>query len=100
MRHKDSRAGRLKLAAERCCRVCEETSWLSRHHLVPRSLGGDDVDDNIVPLCETCHGDFERSGKHRRHVGHLIRGKLTAGERAYVIEKKGEDFLERYYPKE
>lgn len=90
-------AGRTKARLEGRCRVCGSTFGLSRHHLVPRSLGGDDVDENLMPLCEGCHGAFERS-RERRLAGALIRAAMRADELAYVVDKKGTGFLERYYP--
>lgn len=32
------------------------------HHIVPRSLGGQDVDENLIPLCNRCHDDVHRRG--------------------------------------
>ena len=26
------------------------------HHIVPRSLGGNNIQSNLAPLCEFCHG--------------------------------------------
>jgi hypothetical protein len=72
---------------------------VSLHHLVPRSLGGDDLADNLVPLCgdgtRGCHGlvearDFETLVRLRR--------ALTVEEVAYIVERKDREFLQRYYP--
>src|SRR5438105_14697900 len=41
-----------------CCDPCSNGSQFGRiqfHHLVSRAQNGDDVEDNIVPLCLTCH---------------------------------------------
>lgn len=80
------------------CRVCGE-GGTTLHHLVPRSLGGDDVADNIVPLCgdgtRGCHGAVEA----RDHQAlRELRLSLTPGELKYVLRKKGSDFLDRYLP--
>jgi 5-methylcytosine-specific restriction endonuclease McrA len=32
------------------------------HHIVPRSAGGEDVEENIVPLCTDCHRDVHERG--------------------------------------
>lgn len=77
------------------CRVCGAPA--EAHHLVPRSLGGDDVPDNIVPLCQTHHGAFER-GPDRAAAGRLIRRALTDPELRYIAGRKGQVFLDRYYP--
>jgi 5-methylcytosine-specific restriction endonuclease McrA len=100
----DASAGAAKVAAEGECRACRSTrrgeAWwyrLQRHHLVPRSLGGDDVDDNIIPLCPPCHTDYEGNGKERRGIARRIRAKLQATEEAYILAKKSEAWLRRYY---
>ncbi len=35
------------------CSRCGATRWLDRHHVLPRSRGGDDSD--VVVLCRRCH---------------------------------------------
>ncbi len=37
------------------CRVCEAPPPNELHHLVSRAALGDDVAENIVPLCPVCH---------------------------------------------
>lgn len=81
------------------CRICRDAFGLTLHHLVPRSLGGDDVPNNLVPLCGSgttgCHGDVE----HRDPVAlSLLRLSLTEDELAYLAAKKGPEFVDRYYP--
>lgn len=98
-RKRDPTAGFEKIRKEGICRSCRaDRVPLTRHHLVPRSLLGDDVDDNLIPLCPQCHLWFEQDGHRRRQVGRAIRRTLTEAELAYVLERKGEVFLERYYP--
>lgn len=89
------------------CAGCGEffaAARLSLHHLIPRSLGGDDLAQNLVPLCGTgttgCHGEFETRGKGWLDVAAGIRAWLAARPLAvaYVTEKKGDSFLNRYYP--
>ena len=41
-------------ALERCWR-CASKSSLERCHIVPRSLGGEDIPSNFVLLCKRCH---------------------------------------------
>lgn len=71
---------------------------LSFHHLVPRSLGGDDVADNIVPLCgdgtRGCHGLIE--ARDRSALGALATA-LTEAERAYIAARLGAGGMERLY---
>lgn len=75
------------------CRGCHATT-VELHHLIPKSLGGDDVADNLVPLCTDCH--------RKVHVGcdttRLDVGlALTDEEMGHVLNRKGPAFLGRYY---
>lgn len=36
------------------CRVCGKAG-AEHHHVLPRSLGGRDIDSNLVLLCAECH---------------------------------------------
>jgi hypothetical protein len=85
---------------ERACRVCRRRGFVSRHHLVKRSQGGDDVDENIVPLCGDgvagCHGRVE--AKHRETLV-ALRKALRPDELDYIILRKGEAWLDRMYPR-
>jgi len=49
----------LRAAANYRCVLCSEpqTQWLKLeiHHIVPRSLGGSNDLDNLMPLCPNCH---------------------------------------------
>ena len=81
------------------CRVCQMPLahggyGLQLHHVVPRDLHGDDVADNITPLCEVCHGAvtlrFPEACKP-------FVAALTDAEYAYAIDKAGEGVFERVY---
>jgi hypothetical protein len=62
------------------------------HHVVPRYMSGDDVADNIVPLCSWHHDCVTRlEFFYVASLGH----SLTLSERAYVVGKLGEDGLAR-----
>jgi 5-methylcytosine-specific restriction endonuclease McrA len=49
----------LRAAANYQCVLCSEpqTQWLKLeiHHLIPRSLGGSNDVDNLMPICPNCH---------------------------------------------
>jgi hypothetical protein len=66
------------------------------HHLIPRSRGGDDVEENIVPLCRTCHGLV--SSYDARALWILGRS-LAADERGYIVSMLGEYGPERLFGK-
>jgi 5-methylcytosine-specific restriction endonuclease McrA len=94
-----------RIAAEKKgpCRVCKRPTthleaWragsLTLHHIIPRDFGGDDVADNIAPLCFACHPlvtDLER------HACLALCSSLTDAEYAYAIGKLGEGAFERVY---
>lgn len=80
-----------------CCDPCRNGKIYGLaqfHHLVPRSQMGDDVPDNIVPLCLFCHGDVTRrvSSSLRK-----LAESLTDAEYAYCIGKLGEGAIERLF---
>jgi hypothetical protein len=80
------------------CRICDTLTARSLHHIVPKSLGGDDVAENCTPLCGTgttgCHGLVEARDPW---ACTMLGRRLTGAERVYVLGKKGAAFLERYY---
>lgn len=90
-----------KVMRDPTCRACDQPAH-SGHHLVPKSLRGDDVEANVVPLCGDGttgdHGEYENHGVRWREVAAAIRASLHDDELEYVLEKKGQEFLDRYYP--
>jgi hypothetical protein len=106
----DKDATRRVCVAEMRCRLCGKPArsyvWkglqyaggLTGHHLVSRQQRGDDVDENIVPLCGSgttgCHGDVE----HYRWARLALRAQLSEANEAYCVDKKGEAWLEKRYP--
>jgi 5-methylcytosine-specific restriction endonuclease McrA len=92
---------RIIQAKQAPCRVCRDPASngsvhasIQFHHLVPRSAGGDDVADNIVPLCSDCHGLVTLRNPLLLDV---LARNLTDAEYAYVIGKMGEGALERLF---
>jgi len=108
----DPNAGIEKVRREGRCRACGSLSHLNRAHLVSRGQRGDDVEDNIVPLCGSgtsgCHGALHDhhpasfpstlQGKPWTIIAAELRATLTPREISYVISKKGTDWLNRVYP--
>lgn len=112
----DPTAGIAKLRAEGECRICERRpsghplDALNRMHVVPRSQGGDDVDDNIVPGCGSgttgCHGLLTSAMEDPRHPEGLtvaeardrMNRRLTDRERAYAETEKYVGWVDDAYP--
>jgi hypothetical protein len=86
------------------CRGCGGASLLpvTYHHLVPKSLGGDDVPGNVLPLCghgtTGCHGAIENHTRGWEAIASAVRDSLTPLELQYSLAKKGKHWLERYLP--
>lgn len=80
-----------RLAATECV---GRARFAELHHLVPRSQGGDDVADNLVALCQSCHGRvFSRNAVPLA----ALAASLTDSEYAYVVGKLGEDAMSRLF---
>ena len=82
---------------------CRSCSWplgflqgivIEYHHLVSRAKGGDDVADNIVPLCTVCNEEVTRNNPPYLHA---LAQSLTDAEYAYVVGKLGEGGPERLF---
>lgn len=85
------------------CRVCCDPGRnggafgrIQLHHVVPRDAPyfGDDVADNIVPLCPLCH---DRVTRRVWLESQELCETLTDAEYAYAVGKAGEGFAERIY---
>jgi 5-methylcytosine-specific restriction endonuclease McrA len=68
------------------------------HHLVPRSMGGDDVADNLVGLCGNgssgCHGLVTENDPGTLAA---LAASLRESEVAYVVSKLGESAMQRLF---
>lgn len=52
-------AERLLVACHRHCCICHKSagSKMEIHHIVPKSKGGGDTEENGIPLCFDCHAE-------------------------------------------
>jgi predicted HNH restriction endonuclease len=87
-----------KLGPCRVCCVSEPSPYgptgIQLHHLVSRAALGDDVAENLVPLCGECHDAITRRAPLEiRELAEC----LTDAEYAYVIGKLGEGAMERLF---
>lgn len=85
------------------CRVCCDPATNGRifghiefHHVVPRDAPwfGDDVAENIAPLCPTCHPLVTAL---EPTACRALLAALTDDEYAYCVAKRGEAFFTRAY---
>jgi 5-methylcytosine-specific restriction endonuclease McrA len=81
------------------CRLCGSAFDMQRHHLVPRSQSGDDVDANLVPLCGARSADCHRRiTENDAAYLRQLRASLHPDELAYITARKGEAWLDSRYP--
>lgn len=39
------------------CKICNKKSdYLESHHIIPKSRGGSDDENNLIKICSECHG--------------------------------------------
>lgn len=53
----------------RKCYLCGNDSNIKVHHILPRTMGGNDNQENLIPLCNICH--------LKAHNGPFSSGKLN-----------------------
>lgn len=99
-RQRDPEAGRAKAGECRLCgRRVPQVGHIDRHHLVPRSQSGDDVEANLVGLCAPWEPSCHRLITANDRVALMrLRAALWPEEVAYVVEKKGQAWLDARYP--
>lgn len=76
--------------------TCVACSWENRtveaHHVLSRAQGGDDVMDNLVPLCRSCHRAYHNGNRApRRMIARFLRSEAGSEHSSYLIGKLGND---------
>ena len=72
------------------CLACTWNRRVEAYHLLSRAQGGDDVMDNLVPLCQSCHRAYHNANQNpRRNVAKFLRSNAGAGHRGYLSLKLG-----------
>lgn len=84
------------------CVACRRAQATEPHHVIYRSAQGDDLEDNIAPLCWFCHRIHHYGQTDERHEASASIGKgLTDDNIRYVLRKMGvvpgSDYLRRRY---
>jgi hypothetical protein len=72
------------------CPRCRKVQPLTRHHIVPRSEGGPDEEDNIELLCRPCHNALHRMSVRARSVSRAQRQARRTRIKAYRAQVKFE----------
>lgn len=76
---------------------CDELATQA-HHIVFRSMGGDDVEDNMLPLCTDCHVLVHSKGpcaiQLRAEEIRYVRQKFVQMGRG---KQAGDAYIERRY---
>lgn len=83
-----------KLAQDQTCRVTGHRAT-EGHHILLRSQGGDDLEENVLPLSLRPHQTYHDKGV-------LPGAVLTEEERDYLVSKLGapgaDDYIRRKFP--
>lgn len=61
-----------------CCCNCGSTKDLQYHHIIPISIGGQDINSNMCCLCYDCHYKLHHDGKQPKikSYGELIKAGI------------------------
>ena len=93
------------------CLFCSQASAVDAHHVLPKARGGDDLFENLVPLCRRCHSAVHGSpytrgtqnGRQRvtgpivrRRIGQWLRSDDGLEARSYLAGKLGTDRAKNY----
>ena len=85
---------RIKVEKMGPCRVCSTRLFVDPHHIVLREHGGDDLPENVAPVCRDDHAALHNRAPA---IVRLFLSRLTDAEYAYAVGKAGEDYFERAY---
>lgn len=77
-----------------CCKGKKRDSKLEVHHIVFRSQGGSDDENNLITLCHTCHYNVH-NGIQKLNLKGKLKGTLKYATQMNSIRKH---LLERVYP--
>lgn len=77
--------------SRKCCN-CASEELIEYHHIVPICVGGNDIIENIVPLCRECH--YKAHGK----VWRVNRDEMKrAGKKPKVEYKQAKKYIKQYF---
>lgn len=81
------------LKSKRHCALCEKNAFnaIEVHHIIPRSEGGNDDIDNLIPLCFDCHqrvGSYNPN--HPKGTKYSVKELKSRRDDIYDKVRKGE----------
>ena len=89
-----------------CINCLSDEKEIQYHHVIPLSLGGQDILSNIVPLCEDCHNLIHHAKIKKGNLSHseLIKAGINKakaegkqpGRKSTTIKDIPENFLKLY----
>ena len=94
------------------CLVCGQKNAVDAHHVLRRSKGGDDLFENLVPLCRRCHGAYHgnqyindwgiivNAGVVRFKTARWLETDDGRETRAYLVGKLGKAAADVYLKRE
>ena len=88
---------REQMLGGRWCAVCGRARADELHHVVRKSQQGDDYIVNLLELCRACHALVEARDSYALARGRAVIYQRPA-TRGYVLERKGQGWLDRSYP--
>jgi len=59
------------------CIICGEREGLENHHLIPRSIGGTDLPENMISLCREHHGNLHGFTTEKKSLSELTKAALA-----------------------
>lgn len=71
------------------CRNCKIRSQLHVHHIIFRSLGGDDSMENLITLCSSCHDGVHTDISETGQMGLTVVVPCNANENVQFIWAEG-----------
>ena len=88
------------------CKLCNnETDYLEIHHIIPKSRGGLDTENNLINICIDCHGlvhdvSFKRSKgviytAIQKSKKELIDAQKWCDDNSILIENKFDELVNK-----
>lgn len=77
------------------CSICLERAPLDLHHLIPRSEGGSNDEENLIVLCGNCHDRYHRQKAYTVNQLRMYKEKMESAVHLPEIHAVIEDYLQQ-----